>query len=125
MLWFTGVFGLVMLVVAFTAGFLRGGPGPTMADAFSAVPMGIPCGYYILVAERAWTRKLWIAGVVLHCAMLILVIHSLLQYGVISCVVWPVILLGPPSWTVYALRHKLSGGQNCTRTVNDPSSSDK
>ncbi len=129
-LWGTGVFGLVMLVVLFTAWFVRGGPGhqttgPTVADALTTVPIGIPCLYYILVAERAWTRKLWIAGVVIHCAMLVLVINWLLQYDGMTCVVWPVILIGPPTWTVYALRHDFSADQGCARTRSDPSDSDK
>ncbi len=114
-LWWTGVFGLLMLVLVFTAWFVRGVPGqpsarPTLADALATTPIGIPCLYYIVVAERAWTRKLWNAGIVIHCATLILVLNWLLQYGGMTCVVWPVILVGPPAWTVFALRHKFSEG---------------
>ncbi len=108
MLWGTGVFGLSLLALLFIAWFVRGVSGPTMTDALAILPIGIPCVYYITVAERTWTRKLWHAGIVIHCALLVLVISWLLQYGGITCVVWPVILIGPPAWTVFALRHKFS-----------------
>ncbi len=102
-----------MLVLLYTAWFVRAvsgkqTAGPTLADALSTLPVGIPCVYYIIVAEGTWTRRLWVAGVVIHCTMLILVINWLLQFGGISCVVMPVILIGPPAWTVFALRHRFS-----------------
>ena len=115
-LWWAGVFGLLMLALLFTVWLVRriSGQlitGPTLADAWATVPIGIPCVYYIVVAERAWTRRLWIAGIVIHCAMIILVVNWLLQCGGMTCVVWPVILIGPPAWTVFALRHRFSEGQ--------------
>src|SRR5512135_2093370 len=96
-LWWTGVFGSLMLALLFTAWFVRGVPGwtmtdPAVAEALATVPIGILCVYYIVVAELTWTRKLWHAGILIHCAMLVLVTSWLLQYGGITCVVWPVIL---------------------------------
>ena len=112
-LWGTGLFGLLMLVLLFTAWFLRAAPagttGPTLADALATVQIGALCIYYIIVAGRTWTRKLWYAGVMIHGTLLVMVINSLVQYGGISCIVLPVILVGPPTWTVYALRSSLGG----------------
>ncbi len=111
MVWGTGVFGLAILALLFTAWLVRGVRGPTLADVLATLPIGVPCVYYLIVAERSWTRKLWHAGIVIHFTTMAFVVYSLLKFGGISCVLWPVILVGPPAWTLFALRHKFDSTQ--------------
>ena len=101
-LWAIGVFGLLFwafgLFMLCTITLL--GPGsqsspPDVADLFGVVLCSVPYIYYIVVAHRAWTRKLWFVGVVIHCLMLILILISMLQYHGRSLVA----LADFPYWT--------------------------
>ncbi len=65
-LWAIGVFSLLLLAFGlFMVWFLQGGfdsgkqkSPPGLADLFGTLLLGIPCVYYIVVAHRAWSRKI-------------------------------------------------------------------
>jgi hypothetical protein len=115
-LWAIGALGLLLLAFGlFITWFLQGGFGPGkhtsppgLADLFATVLLSIPCVYYIVVAHRAWTRKLWVIGVVIHSVMLIGVVVTLLQYSGGSLAALPFLLIGPVTWMFYAKRNTFS-----------------
>jgi hypothetical protein len=115
-LWAIGAFGLLLLAFGLLiAWFLQGGFGPGkqtsppgLADLFGTLLLSIPCVYYIVVAHRAWTRKLWVIGVVIHSLMLIALVAALLQYRGGSLVALPFFLIGPVTWILYAKRSTFS-----------------
>jgi hypothetical protein len=119
--WAIGVLGLLFLVFGlFMAWLLKGGFGPGnqtsppgITDLFGTVLLGIPFVYYIVVAHRPWTRKLWITGVVIHCVTLIFFILALMRYRGGNLAAPPFLLVGLVTWILYAKRNALSENSGC------------
>jgi hypothetical protein len=116
-LWALGVFGLIFLAfVLLMVWLLQGGFGPGketsppgLADFFGTVLLSVPCVYYIVVAHLAWTRKLWIIGVVIHSLVLIIIlVMAVLAHHGGSFAALPFLLGGPVAWILYAKRNTLS-----------------
>jgi hypothetical protein len=115
-LWAIGVLGLVLVTFGLGLAFLlQGGFGPGsrtsppgVAELGGGVLLSIPCVYYVVVAHRPWTRKLWFIGVIIHCVMLLAFLISILQSRGGSIVLLPVLLVGPVTWILYAKRNTFS-----------------
>src|SRR5882724_1109387 len=115
-LWAIGVFSLLLLAFGlFMVWFLQGGfdsgkqkSPPGLADLFGTLLLGIPCVYYIVVAHRAWSRKLWIIGLVIHSVLLALFILALITSRGSAAIALPFLLVGPVTWILYAKRNTLS-----------------
>ena len=106
-LWLVGVLGLLLLWAALLlAFFLRGGFGPGsqtsppgLAELFGVLLFSIPGIYYIVVAHRVWTRRLWRAGLVIHGLMFAIFIAIGAPSGI------PVVLIWAVAWIVFAKRN--------------------
>jgi hypothetical protein len=115
-LWAVGALGLLLSAFGlFLAWFLQGGFGPGrhtsppgLIDLCATLLLSIPYVYYIVVAHRAWTRKLWVIGVAIHSLLLIGVVATLLQHRGGSLVAPPLLLIGPVTWMLYAKRNTFS-----------------
>ncbi len=89
------------------------GPGahttpPDLVDALGAALLALPCVYYVIVARRVWTRKLWVAGVVIHLFVL-LVILAVAVVGRAGSLAPVLFLLGGfTAWILYAKRNTFS-----------------
>jgi len=111
-LWAVGVFGLVFWTLAVLWALLVGGFGPGkqvpragLADIPWLLLPGIPCIYYIVVAHRAWTRKLWYIGAVVHAIMLIALLASVILSGGGTLALLPFLIVGPITWILHAKRN--------------------
>src|SRR5438445_10947286 len=84
-LWAVGVVCLILIALALCVTFfLQGGFGPgskTSAPGFPeflGIPLlAVPFVYYVVVAHRPWTRKLWLVGVVIHLLLLVFLLFTL------------------------------------------------
>ena len=100
------IFGLVVLVYSLgMAWVLQGGFGPgahtsppDLADLVGTGLLAVPCVYYIVVAQRVWTRKLWVAGIVIHLLVLVLIVAVVLGGRGRSLAALPFLLGGPVAW---------------------------
>src|SRR6266567_714067 len=109
-LWALGVFSLIFLALALGLIFLiQGGFGPGSKPAaprfpefFGAILLAIPCVYYIVVAHRAWSRKLWVVGIVIHLFLLVFLLFTLVASHGASLIVLPFLLVGPVTWYLHA-----------------------
>jgi hypothetical protein len=110
------VFGLVVLACSLgMAWVLRGGFGPgsrtsppDLTDLIGTALLAVPCLYYIVVARRIWTRKLWVTGVVAHLLVLVLIVAVVLGGRGRSLTALPFLLGGPVAWILYARRNTFS-----------------
>ena len=117
-LWVLGVFGLIVLLCSLAmAWLLRGGIGPGsrttppgLIDILGAALLAAPCVYYILVAQRVWTRQLWATGIVIHLLVVILIVAVVVAGHERSLMALPFLLGGPVAWILYARRNALSRG---------------
>ena len=115
-LWAIGVFGLLLLAFGlFMAWLLQGGFGPGkhtsppgLPDLFGATLLSIPYVYYVVVAHRAWSRRLWIMGVVIHSVMVALFVFALIASSGGVAIALPFVLVGPVTWILYAKRNAFS-----------------
>jgi len=106
-LWLVGVLGLLLLWAALLLAFvLQGGFGPGkptsppgLAELFGAILFSIPGIYYIVVAHRAWTRRLWRIGLVIHGLTFAIFIATGAPSGI------PVVLVWAVAWIVFARRN--------------------
>src|SRR5512140_3603420 len=107
LLWLMGVVGLVLLWLGWFAAFmLQGGFGPgtqSSPPGFTAficvVFLSACCAYYIAVARRAWTRRLFWMGVAVHGITAII----LLVGG--GWAALPFAALWSAAWIIYARRN--------------------
>lgn len=115
-LWALGAFGLLFLAFSlFVAWIFHGGFGPGsntsppgLVDLLVTLLLSVPCIYYIVVAHRAWSRKLWVVGLAIHSMLFILMLSLLLTGGVGALIMIPFFLAGPIAWLVYAKRNASS-----------------
>src|SRR5262245_44793856 len=77
-----GTGGLLFLWFSLSvAWFLQGGFGPGSnppptgpADLFITLLLSIPCTFYIVLANRAWTRRMRLAGFIIHGLTIVILI---------------------------------------------------
>lgn len=108
-LWLVGLLGLLLLWGGlFMAFVLHGGFGPgkqTSPPKFVDLVSVTVCSslgvYYLAVAHRVWTRKLWRIGLVIHGV----VVAFLICGGASSAI--PVVLIWSVAWIVYARRNTI------------------
>src|SRR5258707_710596 len=115
-LWAVGVVGLVLIVLALSVTvFLQGGFGPGLKTSPPGLPeflgiglLAVPFVYYVVVAHRPWTRKLWLVGVVIHLLFLVFLLFTLVASRGGSIIALPFLLVGPVTWILYAKRNTFS-----------------
>ncbi len=115
-LWAVGAIGLLLLTFGLVmAWFLQGGFGPGkqssppgLADLLVAILLGIPCAYYMIVAHRPWSRRLWVAGVTIHSALFAVFLFVLIESGGTAVLALPFLVVGPVTWLLYAKRNTFS-----------------
>ena len=114
-LWALGVFGLVFWILAVLWALVIGGFGPGkqvpragLADLPWLCLPTVPCFYYIVVAHRVWTRRLWRAGAVMHVLMIIVFVASVALTRGDTLVLLPFLLIGPLTWILHAKRNPLT-----------------
>src|SRR6266550_3236476 len=106
-LWLVGVLDLLLLWLGLFAAFmLQGGFGPGshtsppgLADLLGVTLCSSLGAYYIVVAHRVWTRRLWRVGLAVHGLVLVYLIAS----GALSGI--PVVLVWAAAWIIYARRN--------------------
>jgi hypothetical protein len=105
-----GVVGLVLIVLALcVAFFLQGGFGPgsktsppRFPEFFGIALLALPFVYYVVAAQRPWTRKLWLVGVVIHLVLLLFLPSTLVACRGGNIIPLPFLLVGPAIWILYA-----------------------
>ena len=115
-LWAIGGLGLLLLAFGLSmAWFLQGGFGPGkqtsppgIANWCFGMLLAIPCIYYIIVAHRPWSRKLWITGVIIHAVLLAFFLFAVIASGGTAIMALPFLLVGPITWVLYAKRNTFS-----------------
>jgi hypothetical protein len=115
-LWAIGALGLLLLAFGLlVAWFLQGGFGPGkqtsppgLTELCVGLLLGIPCVYYIIVAHRPWSRKLWIVGVAIHSVLLALFLFAVIKSSGAAFLALPFLLVGPVTWLLYAKRNTFS-----------------
>lgn len=115
-LWAIGAFDLLLLAFTlFMAWFLQGGFGPGkqtsppgLPDLFGAVLLGIPFAYYLVVAHRASSRRLWIIGIIIHSILLTAFLFALVVSSGGVLIALPFLLVAPVTWFLYAKRNTFS-----------------
>ena len=113
-LWAMGVFGLFLLAFGLFMNCVFGGfgpgaqppPWPGLMDMLGLVLLTVSCVYYIAVAHRVWTRNLWLIGVVIHSLLFIILLIMLFPFSGVRLLVWPIFLIGPLTWILYAKRNR-------------------
>jgi hypothetical protein len=106
-LWLMGVIGLVLLWLGLFAAFmLQGGFGPGkqtsprgFATLFGVIFLSACCIYYIAVAQRVWTRRLFWIGVAVHGATVVFLLASGGSPALPFAVLWS------SAWIIYARRN--------------------
>ena len=109
-LWLVGVLGLLLLWFGlFVAFMLQGGFGPGsqtsppgLSDLVAAVVCSFLGVYYLVVAHRDWTRRLWRVGLTIHGLVFVYLVAS----GALSGI--PLVLIGATAWIVYATRNRFA-----------------
>lgn len=115
-LWAIGALGLLLVVSGqLMSWFLQGGFGPGkqtsppgFADLCVGILLGMPCIYYLIVAHRPWSRKLWIVGVTIHSVLVALFLYAAVNSSGAAAVALPFVLSGPVTWLLYARRNSFS-----------------
>jgi hypothetical protein len=106
-LWLVGVLGLLLLWFGlFVAFILQGGFGPGshtsppgLADLVFVTLCSVLGVYYIVVAHRVWTRRLWTVGLAVHGLVIVYLIASGVAAGI------PLVLIWAAAWGIYARRN--------------------
>ena len=107
LLWLIGVLGLVLLWLGLFAAFmLQGGFGPGKQGSppgftalFCVISLSACCAYYIAVAHRAWTRRLFRMGVAIHGVTAVILLVSGGLAGLAFAALWSA------AWIIYARRN--------------------
>jgi hypothetical protein len=111
-----GLLGLFVLLGSLgVAWVLQGGFGPgsrtsppDRVDLLGTSLLAVPCVYYILVAQRVWTRRLCVTGIVIHLLVLLFIVALLLAGHGRSLTALPFLLGGPVCWVFHARRNTFS-----------------
>ncbi len=123
-LWLVGALGLLLLWLGLFAAFMLHagfGPGkqispPGLTDLFDVICCSALGTYYIVVAHRVWTRRLWRAGLVIHGLLAVFLIASGALSAIPMLVVWAVawiVYAGRNTFAAHPLNSSLSGCPDC------------
>jgi len=64
--------------------------------------LALPFVYCVVAAQRPWTRKLWLCGVVIHLVLLLFLPSTLVACRGGNIIPLPFLLVGPAIWILYA-----------------------
>jgi hypothetical protein len=106
-LWLMGALGLLLLWFGFlVAVMLQGGFGPgshtsppSLADLVAVTMCSVLGAYYIVVAHRRWTRRLWRVGLAVHGLVVVYLIINGAFFGILLVLIWAA------AWSIYAQRN--------------------